>query len=70
MLVINNYSSFLPGLPVASCDKSDIVFVVDSSGSIYRVNWPLIINFMRQLVNDFQIGPDRTQVGVTLFGKS
>lgn len=53
---------------MTTCERSDVVFVVDSSGSIYRQNWPLILDFMRRLVEDFQIGPDNTRVGVTLFG--
>ena len=52
-----------------SCTQGDIVFVVDSSGSIYRENWNTILDFMKRLVNDFTIGPDNIQVGVTLFGK-
>ncbi len=44
------------------------MFLVDSSGSIYRYNWPTVLNFMRRLVEDFTIGPDDVQVGVALFG--
>ncbi len=50
------------------CDKTDIVFVVDSSGSIQRYNWPEVLRFMRRVVNDFTIGDNNVRVGVTLFG--
>ena len=44
------------------CDREDVVFVVDASGSIGRQNWPQIQNFMKNLVRDFVIGPENTQV--------
>ena len=53
---------------VASCDLEDIVFVVDSSGSILQQNWPLVLNFMRNIVQDLTIGPDNVQIGVVIFG--
>ncbi len=57
-----------PTVGAARCDRTDIVFVVDSSGSIQRFNWPVILNFIRRIVNDFTIGPRNVQIGVTLFG--
>ncbi len=53
---------------VGVCDKEDIVFVVDSSGSILRQNWPLVLNFMKNIIQGLNIGPDSVQVGVVLFG--
>ena len=49
---------------------TDLVFVVDSSGSILRNNWQLVLQFMQNIVNDFTIGPNDIQIGVTLFGNN
>ena len=51
-----------------NCDLEDIVFVVDSSGSILQQNWPLILSFMKNIVRDLNIGPNNVQIGVTIFG--
>lgn len=44
--------------------------MVDSSGSIGRSNWPLVLDFMKGIVRDLNIGPDRVQVGVVIFGNT
>ena len=38
------------------------MFVVDSSGSIQAQNWPVILNFIKNLVRNFAIGPQNAQV--------
>ncbi len=53
---------------VSSCDQEDIVFLVDSSGSIQRNNWQLVLEFMTNIVRDYQIGPNNVRIGVALFG--
>ncbi len=50
------------------CNQEDVVFLVDSSGSIYRSNWPIILEFMKNIVRDFTIGPNNVRVGVAIFG--
>ena len=52
---------------VPSCDQEDIVFVVDSSGSILRENWFVVLEFMKNLIRDFTVGPNNVQVGVVSF---
>ena len=52
------------------CSQTDLVFLVDSSGSIQRSNWPLILQFMQNVVTDFNIGPNDFQIGVALFGNN
>ena len=47
--------------------KSDIVFVLDISGSIGRSSFQEVINFTLQFVDGFDIGPTDNQVGVILF---
>ncbi len=58
-----------PPPPVGQvCDQLDLVFLVDASGSIQAQNWPIILNFIRNVVNDFDIGPNRVQIGIATFG--
>ncbi|XP_065439672.1 collagen alpha-6(VI) chain isoform X2 [Chrysemys picta bellii] len=46
---------------------ADIIFLVDSSGSIEQENFLKMKNFMRELVNKSDISTDRVQVGVVQF---
>lgn len=46
----------------------DIVFVLDSSGSIQINNWLLLLNFTKNVTDGFKIGPKHTQVGVVVYG--
>jgi len=52
----------------------DVVFVIDSSGSIRAANvgnvdnWQLILNFTQDLVGLFNVGPAQTHVGCVEFG--
>uniref|UniRef100_A0A2R9BJ27 Collagen type VI alpha 6 chain n=1 Tax=Pan paniscus TaxID=9597 RepID=A0A2R9BJ27_PANPA len=47
--------------------KADIMFLVDSSGSIGPENFSKMKTFMKNLVSKSQIGPDRVQIGVVQF---
>ncbi|KAM6223857.1 collagen alpha-6(VI) chain [Rhynchocyon petersi] len=47
--------------------KADIMFLVDSSGSIGLENFGKMKTFMKNLVSKSQIGPDRVQIGVVQF---
>ncbi|XP_006883459.1 PREDICTED: collagen alpha-6(VI) chain [Elephantulus edwardii] len=47
--------------------KADIMFLVDSSGSIGLENFSKMKTFMKNLVSKSQIGPDRVQIGVVQF---
>ncbi|KAM4821252.1 collagen alpha-6(VI) chain [Thomomys bottae] len=47
--------------------KADIMFLVDSSGSIGTENFQKMKLFMKSLVNRSQIGPDQVQIGVVQF---
>ncbi|KAM7337041.1 hypothetical protein ACRRTK_003160 [Alexandromys fortis] len=47
--------------------KSDIMFLVDSSGSIGDANFETMKTFMKNLVGKIQIGANETQVGVVQF---
>jgi len=50
------------------CDgRVDLVFMIDSSGSIRAERFPLLLDHVKSIVNDLTIGPDRAQVGVITF---
>lgn len=54
-------------------EQADIVFVMDSSGSItvqYPQNWDLMKDFIYSVCNAFTIGFDQTRVGIVKFSSS
>uniref|UniRef100_A0A8C6R1B1 Collagen, type VI, alpha 6 n=1 Tax=Nannospalax galili TaxID=1026970 RepID=A0A8C6R1B1_NANGA len=59
----------IPFFPHAACRdmKADIMFLVDSSGSIGPENFSKMKMFMKNLVSKSQIGADRVQIGVVQF---
>ena len=48
----------------------DLIFVLDSSGSVGSTNFQNVKNFVSNLVSQLEIGPDNTQVGVINFATS
>ena len=56
----------------AGCSVSgiDIYFVMDESGSIGAYNYELMKRFVNDTVNEFDIGPSDTQVGVISYASS
>lgn len=42
---------------------ADIVFVIDSSGSIRSERFPRVLEFVESIVSDLDVHPDRTRVG-------
>ena len=46
------------------------MFVLDSSGSIGSTNFQKMRNFVKTVINDLDIGPRRTQVGVIVFSST
>uniref|UniRef100_K1QNT5 Collagen alpha-1(XII) chain n=1 Tax=Magallana gigas TaxID=29159 RepID=K1QNT5_MAGGI len=51
------------------CTQStaDIVFLLDSSGSVGETNFVFLTSFISDLVYDFNVGPDVVQVGMVTF---
>ncbi|XP_058146863.1 collagen alpha-5(VI) chain [Dasypus novemcinctus] len=47
--------------------KADIMFLVDSSGSIGQENFGKMKTFMKNLLAKIQIGPDKNHIGVVQF---
>ena len=50
------------------CQLADIIFVLDSSGSIGKGNYELMLNFTKSIVSEFIIGPNNVQIGVNYYG--
>ena len=50
-----------------SCNFADIVFVLDSSGSIGLDNWMKVLNFTKSVASGFQLGSDSVQIGVITY---
>ena len=57
-------------LSLACNISADVAFIVDSSGSIGRRRWPLVLNFLKKVINGFNIGPDGTHVAVVAFSSN
>lgn len=52
-----------------SCDEkpADVLFLLDSSSSIHRNDFKKQLNFVKTIVSAFDIGPEKTTVGVSTF---
>jgi collagen type VI alpha len=54
---------------VAACDgKADVVFVIDSSGSIRENRYDMVLDYVRSIVNSLEVSTDRTRIGVVIYG--
>lgn len=59
----------LPFSAVLGCNGVDLVFLVDTSRSIWEVDFKRQLKFMEKVISKFEIGsgPKQTRVGVILF---
>ena len=55
---------------VACQSYPDIVFVIDSSGSVGSFHFQQALNFTADLASEFRIGPDFTHIGVITYTSS
>ena len=57
---------------VIDCDVSglDLFFVMDASGSVGYSNFQLMKQFVYNIADSFEIGPDNVRVGVMSYGSS
>ena len=46
---------------------ADIAFIVDSSGSIGRLNWGKMLEFLKRMVEALNVGPNTTHIAVISF---
>lgn len=56
----------------SGCDSKglDLVFVLDGSGSIGLSDFRQTLQFVKDTVNNYEIGPDQTRVGVIQYSSS
>lgn len=57
----------MAGLECRTRAEADIVLLVDGSWSIGRPNFKTIRNFIARIVEVFDIGPDKVQIGKSLY---
>ena len=50
--------------------KADIVFLLDKSGSVGQSNFNKILEFVKDVSSNFDIGPNDVQIGVDTFSTS
>ncbi|XP_051872825.1 collagen alpha-6(VI) chain-like isoform X2 [Pristis pectinata] len=51
-------------------DQSDIIFLIDGSGSIYPNDFMKMKEFMHSIVNKTTIGPEHVRIGLIQFGST
>ncbi|XP_060067325.1 collagen alpha-4(VI) chain-like [Ylistrum balloti] len=68
---VNGLVDVITGLtcPTPACfaPEADIVFLMDSSNSLGPANWDLEKEFVKNLIDDLNIGPNNMQVSVVTF---
>ncbi len=47
----------------------DLVFVVDSSGSIRRERFPYVLDFIARFVNETEVDMEKTRIGCVQFSR-
>lgn len=66
-------------LPFTSCslllgceqtEEADIYFLIDGSGSIFPKDFDDMKTFMNEMVDMFQVGPNRVRFGIVQYGSS
>ena len=53
---------------ISVCGPVDVTFLIDSSGSIGKTNWPKMLNFLKTLSGKLTVSPDRARIAVVSFG--
>ena len=53
---------------MSGCTRTDVVFALDSSGSIGAENWQRVLNFTKDIIGNFSVlGSQGVQVGVFIY---
>ena len=47
---------------------ADVIFLLDSSGSVGLDNWKKVLQFTKDLIGSFKLGDDSMRVGVASYG--
>ena len=48
----------------------DLVFVLDSAGTVHAERWHYMADFVESILNRLDVGPDRTRVSVIYFSNT
>lgn len=69
LVLISNGIFFKTFLLTLECGRglSDIVFLLDSSGSETKMNFQKMLTFVQDFTRQFDIGPNNAQIGVATF---
>jgi hypothetical protein len=53
---------------IQDCIQGDLIFVVDSSGSIGSANWVFVLEFINDIIDKVGVAPQGTHVGFVTYG--
>ena len=54
--------------PLIGCSgEIDLAFVIDTSGSIRRRRWPVVQNFVKDIIRQMEVAPNRARIGVITY---
>ncbi|XP_070211137.1 uncharacterized protein [Littorina saxatilis] len=66
-MVDSTACSFMPDTACGSGTKADVVFVLDASSSIGAQDFSLLLTFVKNLLNEWNVGEDEIRIGVVKF---
>ncbi|XP_036446883.1 von Willebrand factor A domain-containing protein 1 [Colossoma macropomum] len=55
-------------VPVLNCCEGDVLFLLDSSGSVSSFDFSHMLSFLSELVLPFSLGPDQVRIGLLQVG--
>ena len=54
-------------VPTARSEAVDVAFLLDSSGSVGKDNWRTLLDFVKDVINKFVVGPAHAQFATAIF---
>uniref|UniRef100_A0A672MK17 von Willebrand factor A domain-containing protein 1 n=1 Tax=Sinocyclocheilus grahami TaxID=75366 RepID=A0A672MK17_SINGR len=66
IISLNVYCCFSP--TVLNCCEGDVLFLLDSSGSVASYEFFRMVDFLKELLLPFSLGPDQVRVGLLQVG--
>ncbi|XP_048455104.1 collagen alpha-3(VI) chain-like [Rhincodon typus] len=67
VFIIEEITTVTPEVSPEEMNKRDIVFLIDGSENVGNTNLPLVHDFIRNIVENLNIGSDRVRVGLAQF---
>ena len=59
---------YSPVFFISVCGPIDLVFLLDSSGSIGKENWPKMLKFVKTMSSKLMVDQDRVRIATISFG--